>query len=150
MTFKHLLHNLFKMLIYIVHVKDLKDCFDFLSEPLSFIVLLEGNKEEISLVVKMGPEKLFTRQIVREPLVNQFRLELNLTCLISSVEELVDFYHENYLYDWAGSTVTRLKLKRAVYNRVLTLEYLVRVALKRNRMAIPYDHLQMSSSSNYF
>ena len=31
----------------------------------------------------------------------------------------MDFYHENYLYDWMGSTVTRLKLKRAVYDHVL-------------------------------
>ena len=133
----------------IVHAKELKDCFDFLSEPLSFIVLLDPVNEEISLVVKMGPDKLFTRQIVRESVGNQYRLELNLTCF-SSVEELVDFYHENYLYDWAGSTVTRLNLKRAVYNCVLSLEYLARVVLRRNRMAIPYQHLQGSSSSTYF
>ena len=140
--------NLFKMLSCIVHAKELKDCFDFLSEPLSFIVLFDSVNQEISLVVKMDPDKLFTRQIVRETL-GQYRLELNLTCF-NSKEELLDFYHENYLYDWAGSTVTRLKLKRAVYNRVLSLEYLARVVLKRNRMPIPYQHLQGSSSSTYF
>ena len=116
---------------YIVHGKDLKDCFDFLSYPLSFIVLFDAVNQEISLVVKMGPDKLFTRQIVRQSLGNQYRLELNLS-LFGSIEELVDFYHENYLYDWTGSTVTRLKLKRAVYNRVLPLEYLARVVMKRN------------------
>ena len=107
-------------------------------------MLLDQSNQEISLVVKMTPEKIFTRQIVREPVMNRYRLELNLTCF-SSVEELLDFYHENYLYDWAGSTVTRLKLKRAVYNRVLTLAYLARVVLKINRLSIPYEHLQMSS-----
>ena len=137
------------MLSCIVHVKELKDCFDFLSEPFSFIVLFDPVNQEISLVVKMGPDKLFTRQIVRENLANQYRLELNLICF-GTVEELVDFYHKNYLYDWAGSMVTRLKLKRAVYNRVLSLEYLARVVLRRNRMAIPYQHLQGSSSSTYF
>ena len=149
MAFRHLSRSFFKMSSYIVHVKELKDCFDFFSEPLSFIMLFDLVNQEISLVVKMGPEKLFTRQILRNPLANQYRLELNLTCF-SSMEELVDFYHENYLYDWAGSTVTRLKLKRAVYNRVLTLEYLARVVLKRNQMSIPYQHLQGGSSSNYF
>ena len=133
----------------IVHVKELKDCFDFLSEPFSFIVLFDPVNQEISLVVKMGPDKLFTRQIVRENLANQYRLELNLTCF-ATVEELVDFYHENYLYDWAGSTVTRFKLKRAVYNQVLSLEHLARVVMTRNRIAIPYQHLQGSTSSNYF
>ena len=54
--------NLFKMSSYIVHVKDLKDCFDFLSEPLSFIVLFDLVNQEISLVVKMNPDKLFTRK----------------------------------------------------------------------------------------
>ena len=137
------------MLSHIVHAKELKDCFDFLSEPLSFIVLFDLANQEITLVVKMGPDKLFTRQIVRETPLNQYRLELNLTCF-NSKEELLDFYHENYLYDWAGSTVTRLKLKRAVYNRVLPLEYLARVVLKRNRMPIPYQHLQDGSSSKYF
>ena len=141
--------NLFKMSSYIVHAKDLKDCFNFLSQPLSFTVLFDSANEEISLVVKMGPNKLFTRQIVRETLGNQYRLELNLTCF-GTIEELVDFYHKNYLYDWAGSTVTRLKLKRAVYNRVLPLEHLARVVFKRNRIAIPYQHLQANSTSNYF
>ena len=140
--------NLVKMSSCIVHVKDLKDCFDFLLEPLSFIVLFDLANEEISLVVKMGPDKLFTRKIVRETL-GQYRLELNLTCF-NSKEELLDFYHENYLYNWAGSTATRLKLKRAVYNRVLSLEYLARMVLRRNQMSIPYQHLQSSSSSTYF
>ena len=96
---------------YLVHAKELKECFDFLSEPLSFIVLLDSVNQEISLVVKISPDKLFTRQIVRESPLNQYRLELNLTCF-DSKDELLDFYHENYLYDWAGSTVMRLKLKR--------------------------------------
>ena len=139
----------FKMSSYLVHAKELKDCFDFLSEPLSFIVLLDSVNQEISLVIKMGPNKLFTRQIVRESPLNQYRLELNLTCF-DSKDELLDFYHENYLYDWAGSTVTRLKLKRGVYNRMLPLEYLARVVLKRNRMPIPYQHLEDGSSSKYF
>ena len=47
---------------HIVHAKELKDCFDFLSEPLSFIVLFDSANQEITLVVKMGPDKLFTRQ----------------------------------------------------------------------------------------
>ena len=134
---------------YIVHDKELKDCFDFLSEPLSFLVLFNSVNQEISLVVKVSPDKLFTRQIVRENPMNQYRLELNLTCF-TTIEELVDFYHENYLYDWASSTVTRFKLKRDVYNQVLSLEHLARVVLKRKRMTIPYQHLQGSSTSNYF
>ena len=134
---------------YVVHSKDLKACFDFLSEPLYFIVLLDSVNQEISLVVKISPDKLFTRQIVKENLPNQYRLELNLTCF-PSLEDLLDFYHQNYLYDWAGSTVTRLKLKRAVYNQVLSLEHLARVTLKKNQMAIPYPHLEGSSTSNYF
>ena len=84
------------MLSYIVHAKDLKDCFDFLSERLLFIVLLDRSNKEISLVVKVGPENFFPRQIVQDPLANHYRLELSLTGF-SSVEELVDFYHENYL-----------------------------------------------------
>ena len=112
-------------------------------------MLFDSVNQEINLVVKMGPDKLFTRQIVRETSGNQYRLLLNLTCF-GTLEELVDFYHENYLYDWAGSTVTRLKLKRAVYNQVLSLEYHARVVMKRNQMTIPYQHLQGSSTSNYF
>ena len=61
-------------------------------------MLFDSVNQEISLVVKMGPDKLFTRQIVRETLGNQYRLELNLTCF-NSKEELLDFYHKNYLYD---------------------------------------------------
>ena len=117
---------------YIVHAKELKACFDFLSEPLSFIVLFDSVNQEISLVVKMGPDRLFTRQIVRETSRNQYRLELNLTCF-ATIEELVNFYHQNYLYAWAGSTVTRFKLKRAVYNQVLSLEHLARVVMKKIR-----------------
>ena len=59
----------------------------------------------------------------------------------------MDFYHENYLYDWMSSTVMRLKLKRVVYNCVLFLQYLAGVALKKNHLSIPYSHLQNVMSS---
>ena len=102
-------------------------------------------------MVKLSPDRLFVRQIIRDPLSSRFRLEFNLSWF-DDIESLVDFYHENYLYDWMGSTVTRLKLKRAVYNRVLSLQYLAGVAVKKNHLSIPYPHFQnvVSSRPKYF
>ena len=131
----------FKMLSYIIYFQEWKNCFDFLSEPFSFAVLLDFSTEKLRLVIKLSPDRLFLRQIIRDPLSSHFRLEFNLSWF-DDIESLVDFYHENYLYDWMSSTVTRLKLTRAVYNCVLSLQYLAGVALKKNLLSIPYPHLQ--------
>ena len=88
------------MLSYITYLKEWKNCFDFLSEPFSFAMLLDFSTEELRLVVKLYPNRLFVRQIIRDPLY----------C------HLVDIYHETYLYGWIGSTVTRLILNEFLKN----------------------------------
>ena len=62
----------------LVHTLSWKDCFDFLSEPYSFVVLFEQSTQELRLVVKLSPETLFVRQIVKDPTTDRFRLEFNL------------------------------------------------------------------------
>ena len=94
-------------------------------------MLLDFSTEELRLVVKLSPDRLFVRQNIRDPLSSHFQLEFNLSWF-DDIESLVDFYHENYLYNWMGNTVMRLKLKRAVYDRVLSLLYLAGVAVKKN------------------
>ena len=141
----------FKMLSYIIYLNEWKNCFDFLSEPFSSAVLLDFSTEELRLVVKLSPDRLFVRQIIRDPLTSHFQLEFNLSWF-DNIELVVDFYHGNYLYDWIGSTVTRLKLMRAVYNQVLSLQYLAGVAVNKNQLFIPNPHLQnvVSSRPKYF
>ena len=109
-------------------------------------MLFDQSHQELMLVVKLTPETLFMRQIVREPLSSRFRLEFNSNCF-DTMDSLLDFYHENFLYDWTGSTLRRLKMKRAVYNRILSLQYFAGVALKRKQLSIPYPHLQSVISS---
>ena len=48
----------------------------FCQSNFSFIVVLDQSNQEMRLVVKMGPERLFIKQIVREPVLNHFQLEL--------------------------------------------------------------------------
>ena len=60
----------------IIYLKEWKNCYDFLSEQFSIIVVLDQSNQEMRLVVKMGPERLFIKQIVREPVLNRFQLEL--------------------------------------------------------------------------
>ena len=52
--------------------KGMKNCFDFLSEPFSFSVLLDFSTEELRLVVKLSPDRLFVRKIIRDPLSSRF------------------------------------------------------------------------------
>ena len=117
-----------------------KDCFDFLSEPSSFMVLYDLTTQEIKLVVKISPDILFVREIVKDPTTDGFRLEFNMSLFVD-IDCLLDHYHENFMYDWSGSTVRRIKLKRAVYNHVLSLQYLAGSVLKRNQINIVYTHL---------
>ena len=91
--------------------------------------------------MKLGPETLFVRQIVKDPSTQCLRLEFNFS-LFLYVDALLDYYHEHFLYDWSGSTVRRLKLKRGVYNHVLSLQKLAALVLKRNQNNILYVHLQ--------
>ena len=56
--------------------------------------------------MKLGPETLFVRQIVKDPSTQSLRLEFNLS-LFLDVDALLDYYHEHFLYDWSGSTVRR-------------------------------------------
>ena len=66
----------FKMLRHIIYLKEWKNCFDFLSEPFSFAVLLDFSTDELRLVVKLSPDRLFVRQIITDPLSSFFLLEL--------------------------------------------------------------------------
>ena len=43
----------------------------------------------------------------------------------------MDFYHENYLYDWMVSTVMGLKLQRADCKCILSLQYFAGVSVKK-------------------
>ena len=135
------------MTLNIVHFMRWKACFDFLSEPYSFVLLYKTNSQDLIMVVKMSPQQLFVREILKE--ANLYRLQSEIA-RFQTTDMLVDFYHENFLYNWSGDVVTRFKLKRAVYNHVLSLQYLARLVLKRNQISIPYAHLKGTEKSKYF
>ena len=59
-------------------------------------VLLDFSTEELRLVVKLSPDRLFVRQIIRDTLPSRLHLEFNLNWF-DDIESLVDFHHENYL-----------------------------------------------------
>ena len=137
------------MALNIVHYIDWRACFDFLSEPFSFVLLCDDFTQEISLVMKNSADELFIRQIMFSPQV--YRLEYELVTF-SNIESLLDYYHENYLYERSFGTVRHFKLKRAVYNSVLSLKHLATVAVRRNRIPNPYEHIpgMMFLGSKYF
>ena len=137
------------MALNIVHYIDWRACFDFLSEPFSFVLLCDDFTQEISLVMKNSADELFIRQIMFSPQV--YRLEYELVTF-PDIESLLDYYHENFLYERTFGTVRRFKLKRAVYNSVLSLKHLATVAVRRNQIPNPYEHIpgMMFLGSKYF
>ena len=132
----------------IVHHFDWKACIDFLSEPSSFILLCDLSTQEISLVIKDTADQLIVRQIMYSP--QSFRLEYELINF-PDIESLLDYYHEHFMYERAFGVVRRFKLKRVVYNSVLSLKHLATVVVRRNRLPNPYGHIHdLVLGSRYF
>ena len=132
----------------ITHFWNAQDCCDFLSTPNSYMVLYDLSSHKIELVVKLDSVYLFVKEIVT--VTNQF--SLNHITWFQSLEDLIDFYHENFIYDWSGSMVRRFKLDRPVYNKVCSLQHLAGVVVKKNKIPIPHPDLEsvVSTKPVYF
>ena len=99
------------MALNITHFMGWKDCYDFLSEPHSYVILYDLSSTQILMVMKLLADELFVREIIKDAVTGKFCLDYT-TDWFFDLEALID--HENYMYEWSFSTVKRLKLGRPV------------------------------------
>lgn len=107
-----------------------QNMFDFLTEPMSYAITLNGH--DMQLVVKLPTaETCYVRKIVFSPLDLHFHYE-DSTLYFPSLEHLVEHFHGHCLVVRTGmTTFQRIRLRRPVYNRVMSLKYSATVLLKR-------------------
>ena len=94
---------------------------------------------DVKLVVSLSPDKLLCRRILCDFISVRYALEFKDVLDFSTVSDLIDHYTENYIFDGTSGVITRLRLRKPCYNRVMSLRYLSGVVIQKNNIPVPEE-----------
>ena len=108
------------------------DLFDFFKTPHAFCLIFKQDTQELKLGVFLDEGRIFVQFIVQDVLTNKFRLQFVDHLDFDTISDLIQHYMTHYIYDYQMGVVTRVRLGKPVYNKVMSLSYLAGVALKKH------------------
>ena len=134
----------------LVHNLEWHKCFDFLTFPGNLLIARSANQEIYKLVIKLQEDKIYYRNIVKDPFTEEFKLEMFLSALLNHL-------FEHPIYATNGVTYKRVLLKTPVYKEVPLLSYLCRTKLKKFQEKLKHPLVPLfvekqleSKTSSYF
>ena len=129
---------------FLIHRKDWRDMYDFLSEPYSYCLITNTAQQTLVLVVKLTDDEVFYKMILHDIHQWKFYFE-NSPVRFDHVDGMLEHGHKHGLICGGGGESVMFKLGRPVYNRVMTLQYLAGRALKKieNRIDLTFPNVPL-------
>ena len=106
----------------LVHFKCWSACYELFKELNDYLLVFSPLSHEFLLVVNLGKDVLCVKRITQNFFTQKHELE-NCDESFDCLDDLLNYYHENYLYDHAQGLVTRFKLRKPVYSQVPSLKH---------------------------